>query len=556
MSYIVEYTSFSGKTIPVLHKLFESKDQAEVYAAVAIKNGNYRSYNIVESVDEGYKILPNIDRDRYGPRDGLEGPFRTLSGKVVYYDPKEGSYYDPDTDMYLSYDEYRALDQDYSGMKDERDIPVKEVEQGHDADNRDELTKKLFPKMSPDEMKKRDQERNRKMNQQRFMKPGKPSRSREWGAYESATNINEAMRLDKVNIIIPGPGAEKFAKHYKAAMMGDYRDGGPTEQDQRNSNKFYDIYSSKEIRSGFAGSGTTEYTNNKTGETFTVDREPNGKTFYGTDHMINVVSGVNENITGMKKNIIAKIKSGATPADIKKQFPQLQKDDIDGFFKNYSTTKEAALDEGKIIATGLLRDKPFRKTFKSVEAMKKWADLEDADVRGYHAAPGKGEDTKESVNEDIAQDVNIMERDHEVQMAKSDLYKTANYAIKLHNMLKNVSEEQGIDGWMQAKITKAADYISSVYHSMEYDMVEKSQSEPIPTMESADKDKIQKQIDQTEKHMKSFSGNTSSVKMKKVAMQKKIAELKAKLKELSETTTAGGIATVAKPMGKTIKRKK
>jgi hypothetical protein len=57
-----------------------------------------------------------------------------------------------------------------------------------EVDDRDELTKKLFPRMSPDEMKKRDQERNRKMNQQRFMKPGKPSRSREWGAYEG---VNE-----------------------------------------------------------------------------------------------------------------------------------------------------------------------------------------------------------------------------------------------------------------------------------------------------------------------------------------------------------------------------
>jgi hypothetical protein len=53
-----------------------------------------------------------------------------------------------------------------------------------EEDDRDELTKKLFPKLSPDEMKKRDQERNRAMNQKRFMNPGKPSRSREWGAYE------------------------------------------------------------------------------------------------------------------------------------------------------------------------------------------------------------------------------------------------------------------------------------------------------------------------------------------------------------------------------------
>jgi hypothetical protein len=78
------------------------------------------------AMGEGWKELPPINRDRYQERDGLEGPFSTLSGKVVYYDPKEGSYYDPDTDMYLSYDEFKELDNDYSNMKDERDIDVKE----------------------------------------------------------------------------------------------------------------------------------------------------------------------------------------------------------------------------------------------------------------------------------------------------------------------------------------------------------------------------------------------------------------------------------------------
>ena len=63
---------------------------------------------------------------KYTERSGLEGPFTTLSGKVVYYDPKEGSYYDPDTDMYMSYDEFQNYDKDYSGMKDERD-DVKEA---------------------------------------------------------------------------------------------------------------------------------------------------------------------------------------------------------------------------------------------------------------------------------------------------------------------------------------------------------------------------------------------------------------------------------------------
>jgi hypothetical protein len=64
----------------------------------------------------------------------------------------------------------------------------------------------------------------------------------------------------------------------------------------------------------------------------------------------------------------------------------------------------------------------------------------------------------------------MAERDHEVQMARADLYKLAKYAIKLHDMLKGVSEAEGIQGWQQAKITTAAEDISSVYHAMDYDM--------------------------------------------------------------------------------------
>jgi hypothetical protein len=74
-----------------------------------------------QEINEGYKVLPPMDKEKYQPRNGLEGPFSTLSGKVVYYDPKAGKYYDPDTDMYMSYDEFRRYDDDYKGMKDERD---------------------------------------------------------------------------------------------------------------------------------------------------------------------------------------------------------------------------------------------------------------------------------------------------------------------------------------------------------------------------------------------------------------------------------------------------
>jgi len=62
-------------------------------------------------LDEGYYEMPPMDRDRYTDLPGLEGPFQTRSGKVVYYDPKEGKYYDRDSDMYLSYEEFKDYDQ-------------------------------------------------------------------------------------------------------------------------------------------------------------------------------------------------------------------------------------------------------------------------------------------------------------------------------------------------------------------------------------------------------------------------------------------------------------
>ena len=73
------------------------------------------------------------------------------------------------------------------------------------------------------------------------------------------------------------------------------------------------------------------------------------------------------------------------------------------------------------------------------------------------------------IKEGLADAAHKAEMDHEVQMARADLYKLAKYSIKLHELLKNVSEAEGLEGWVQAKITKAADYISSVYHYMDYD---------------------------------------------------------------------------------------
>jgi len=65
------------------------------------------------SLEEGYRILPNYDTERYGERAGLEGPMRARNGKVVYYDTKEGKYYDPDTDMYISNEEWDEMNKEH-----------------------------------------------------------------------------------------------------------------------------------------------------------------------------------------------------------------------------------------------------------------------------------------------------------------------------------------------------------------------------------------------------------------------------------------------------------
>ena len=122
---------------------------------------------------------------------------------------------------------------------------------------------------------------------------------------------------------------------------------------------------------------------------------------------------------------------------------------------------------------------------------------------------------KESVQEDLAQMAQKVEQDHEVQMARSDLYKAAKYSIKLHDRLKNISEEEGLEGWVAAKITKASDYLSSVFHYMDYEMMSseemtesrtkivqaiKAKSEkPEPTYKETISKKFQAKLDEVSK---------------------------------------------------------
>jgi len=71
--------------------------------------------------------------------------------------------------------------------------------------------------------------------------------------------------------------------------------------------------------------------------------------------------------------------------------------------------------------------------------------------------------------EPIQQQTNMTitgEPDHEVSMATSDLEKMAAYSQSLAAKMNNLGEIN-LPAWVQAKITKASDYISSVHHYLD-----------------------------------------------------------------------------------------
>jgi hypothetical protein len=57
--------------------------------------------------------------------------------------------------------------------------------------------------------------------------------------------------------------------------------------------------------------------------------------------------------------------------------------------------------------------------------------------------------------------------DHEVEMARSDLFSAAKNAQQVYLMIKDVGEEEGLDGWVQEKIIKANDYLNTIREYLE-----------------------------------------------------------------------------------------
>jgi hypothetical protein len=72
---------------------------------------------------------------------------------------------------------------------------------------------------------------------------------------------------------------------------------------------------------------------------------------------------------------------------------------------------------------------------------------------------------KENLNEENPDNPDVVD-DHEGQMAKADLMAINKHSKEIYNML---GDDEELEGWVQSKITKAAEYMNAVYNNMNYE---------------------------------------------------------------------------------------
>ena len=77
--------------------------------------------------------------------------------------------------------------------------------------------------------------------------------------------------------------------------------------------------------------------------------------------------------------------------------------------------------------------------------------------------------------------------DHEGNMAKRQMFKTAEYAAEIFD---NIQDGDEFPAWIQSKMTKIADYIGAVKHYLEYDHIMGERQ--LTNTESDEKEKLAK----------------------------------------------------------------
>ena len=141
------------------------------------------------------------------------------------------------------------------------------------------------------------------------------------------------------------------------------------------------------------------------------------------------------------------------------------------------------MDKREKIVKGMKKDKAgFKKRYgKDAEAVMYATATKQA--MGELKKMPKGTGTMYGVKEDAG----------EGHMSKSTLYHTAKYAIELMQMIKKGDD---LEGWVQSKLNKAADYLQGVYNYEEYQKLNPYREELDASLMQKHAQVVQKNIDE------------------------------------------------------------
>jgi hypothetical protein len=124
-----------------------------------------------------------------------------------------------------------------------------------------------------------------------------------------------------------------------------------------------------------------------------------------------------------------------------------------------SRTQVSGLEPVKKVMGGTVKKKgPYANSINESAELSE-ADLQEDDII---LVPGQGRKLKTGFVPHGKSRV-----DHEVEMARSDLFSAAKNAKQVYEMIQSVSEDEGLEGWVQEKIIKANDYLNTVREYLE-----------------------------------------------------------------------------------------
>ena len=168
----------------------------------------------------------------------------------------------------------------------------------------------------------------------------------------------------------------------------------------------------------------------------TQKRNNVGKGVYGNEKAGNLLTGKTTN----KKYANSKVNE----SKMKQLAVDLKDMDNGNFQKKYKKSKEQM--------KFLLGDPEAKKTMHE-------ATLEEDDLI---IVPGQGHKLKSGFIPHGQSRI-----DHEVEMARSDLFSAAKNAKQVYELIADLTEEEGLEGWVQEKIIKANDYLNTIREYLE-----------------------------------------------------------------------------------------